>query len=198
MQKRRNASGIIGCILFLGSLILSTTAYSEEYYSYCMVFETNKKQLYFYSDILVSDARMERHELMKAFTRENEYRARRDFPNTQWYAYCRSDASLRNVQEEYHQTLKDFSHAGLKYPFTRPPVPSKPMVSNVSPVPAIIFEETKPDTPTPEQLAEKAAMEREAAANKARMAAASARHDAKVQAAIAEQLRLRKLQGARQ
>jgi hypothetical protein len=163
-----------------------------------MVFETNKKQLYFYSDILVSDVRMERHELMKAFTLENEYRARRDFPNTQKYAYCRSDASLRNVQKEYHQTLKDFSHAGLKYPFTRPPVPSKPMVSNVSPVPAIIIEETKPVTPTPEQLAEKAAMEREAAANKARMAAASARHDAKVQAAIAEQLRLRKLQGARQ
>lgn len=198
MQKRRIASGIIGGILFVCSLLLSTAAYSKEYYYFCMVFDATEKELYYYSDILVTDVWIDDREIITPFYEENRRRSIRDYGHVPTTGFCQLEYTLSEAQKWYHRKLEQYSHTGLKYPFTRPPTPSKPVVSNASPVPAIIIEETKPVTPTPEQLAEKAAMEREAAANKARMAAASARHDAKVQAAIAEQLRLRKLQGARQ
>lgn len=198
MQKRRNASGIIGGILFLGSLLLSTPAHSKEYYYFCMVFDATEKELYYYSDILVTDVWIDDREIIRPFNEENERRSIRDYGHVPTTGFCQLEYTLSEAQKWYHRKLEQYSHTGLKYPFTRPPVPSKPVVSNVSPVPVIIVEEAQSVTPTPEQLAEQAAIEREAAANRARMASASARNDAKVQAAIAEQLRLRKLQGSRQ
>lgn len=217
MQYGRKANGIAGCILFLGCLMASTVAHSAEYY-FCYVLDARGEKLLYHSDILLAGTRIDDMETLQAFRKENELRSTLDFGHIPDSGNCISELDLSEVRTryrriletypeyprvvhkypEYRKSFKNYSYAGRKYPFTRPPVPSKPVVSDPSPVPAIIIEETKPVTPTPKQLAEQAALEREAASKRARNAAAGARYDAKVQAAIAEQLRLRKLQGARQ
>ncbi len=196
MQQYRDANSMIKSMLFLSCLVTSTIASSAEYY-FCVVFDVRGEKLYYYSDILVANARIDDNETFRAFTRENERREIRDFNHVPTSGYCIGESDLSETEKEYRKILDQYP-GGRKYPFTSPPVPSKPYVRSVTTTPSIIIEETKPVTPTPEQLAERAAQERKAAANRARMAADAARHDAKVQAAIAEQLRLRKSQGARQ
>lgn len=196
MPQRHNVRSIIKFMLFLSCLMAPPIANSAEYY-FCMVFDTNREKLYYYSDIYISETNIDDMKTYRGFVDENEARERRDFHIINTSGYCVSEAKLSETEEEYRKLL-DKHRGGLKYPYTRPPAPSKPYVWNVPPEPSIIIEETKPVTLTPKQLAEREAQERKAAADRARMAADAARHDARVQAAIAEQLRLRKLQGSRQ
>ena len=182
-------------LLLLGCLLQASVAHSTTYY-FCAVTNIPKTELYYYSDILVSEDRVDESDTIGAFYVENERRSRKDFHIIQTSGYCYKEYTMADIQQEYRRILGKYS-GGLKYPFNNPPAPSEPYQPPTT-YGSIVVDVVKPITRTPEQIAELAAQEREMANRKARSAAAAAKYDAKIKAMIAEQLRLRREQGARQ
>ena len=198
MQEHIRASPMIKYIMLLGCMMASTLAKSTEYY-YCYVLDDMGNQLRYYSDILSAEVEdIDDTYTGFAYCDEVEPQMARDYPgNGNATCRCNSSSKLSWLKKIYHKLPEDYSGPGRKLAFTRPPIPSA-TVNDKPPVPAILIEDVKPVLPTPEELAALAAIERQAAAKKAWIAAAMARDDAEMQAALAEQIRLRKIQGMRQ
>lgn len=198
MPEHTRASPMIKCIMLLSCMMASTLAKSTEYY-YCYVLDDMGNQLRYYSDILSAEVEdIDDTYTGFAYCDEVEPQMARDYPGKgNATCRCNSSSSLSRLKKIHQKLPEDYSGPGRKHAFTRPPIPSA-TVNEEPPAPAILIEDVKPALSSPEELAALAAIERQVAAKKARIAAAMARDNAEMQAALAEQIRLRKLQGMKQ
>lgn len=198
MQEHTRASFMIKCIMLLCCMTASTLAKSTEYY-FCYVLDDMGDQLRYYSDILSAEVEDINDTYTGfAYCDEVEPQMARDYPGRgNATCRCNSSSKLGWLKDIYHKLPDNYSGPGRKHAFTRPPIPST-TVNDEPLAPAILIEDVKPALPTPEELAALAAIERQVAAKKARIAAEMARDSTEMQAALAEQIRLRKIQGMKQ
>ncbi len=163
-------------------------ALATEYY-YCYVRNYNGNELRYYSEIMSTAGEIDDQDTGFAYGEEIAPQMQRDYPGDGGSMQkCSSSSNLAYLKKEWANLPKTWPGPNPRMiPFTRPPVPSTPVVET-APGPYITIEERKPTGPTPAQLAAQAQAQRQAdaakAAQRARTAAAATQADAKWQALL--------------